>query len=98
MPWKEAHAIMNRKPIELDYLPTRNGGEDQIHNHTTFKPSDDTRESCGACAQLANDFAWLRYHDAIAGTEGNYGTLEDAMAYAVVNAEGKADLRLREVA
>jgi len=81
------------KTPELDYFPTRNGGEDQLHNHLSFRPSADVRESCGACAQLENDFTWLRFNDAMAGREHEFGTVEDAMKYAVVNVERKADPR-----
>lgn len=81
------------KTIELDYFPTRQGGEDQLHNHLTFSPSEDVRESCGACAQLANDFAWLRFNDAMRGREAEFGTVEDAMKYAVVNVDRKPDPR-----
>lgn len=49
---------------ELSYRPTREGGKDQLHSHLTFNPSAIERESCGACAQLENDFTWARFHDA----------------------------------
>ena len=80
---------ISQKPVELDYLPTREGGIDQLHTHLSFKPSADERESCGACAQLENDFTWLRFNEAMAGREGEFGTVECAMEYAVVNAENK---------
>lgn len=55
------------KTPELSYRPTREGGEDQLHSHMTFNPSAIERESCGACAQLANDFTWAIFNDATAG-------------------------------
>jgi hypothetical protein len=79
------------KPIELDYLPTRASGQDELHTHTTFKPSAVERESCAACAQLANDFAWLRFRDAVAGRETEFGTVEEAVLYAEENVESKLD-------
>lgn len=81
------------KPVELDYLPVRNGGEDQLHTHLSFRPSAEQRESCGACAQLENDFSWMRLNDALAGREREFGTVEDAMRYAVSNVERKVDPR-----
>ncbi len=68
------------KTPELNYLPTRNGGEDALHNHLTFTPSPEQKESCAACAQLANDFTWLRFNDAMAGREDEFPTVAEAMA------------------
>lgn len=77
--------MTTKKPVELDYLPTRNGGEDQIHTHLSFRPTAEQRESCGACAQLANDFAWLRFNDGVADHRDEFGTVEEAMEYAREN-------------
>ncbi len=85
------------KTVELDYLPTRDGGQDQLHNHTTFNPSPVTREACGACAQLDNDFAWMRFHDAVAERRDTFGTVEEAMKYAAENIDAKADPRTERV-
>lgn len=71
---------------ELNYLPNREGGPDQLHTHLTFRPSAEQRESCGACSQLENDFTWLRFHDAMAGREGEFGTVAEAVA------DGRANL------
>lgn len=90
--------MTTQKTIELDYFPTRQGGPDQLHTHLTFQPSALERESCGACAQLENDFAWLRFNDAMAGRASEFGTVEDAMKYAVVNVERKPDPRTYTVA
>lgn len=79
---------ISQKPVELDYLPIRNGGPDQLHTHL-FAPTTEEKESCGACAQLAMDFMWIGFNDAVAGREAEFGTVENAMKYAVVNAEGK---------
>jgi hypothetical protein len=79
------------KPIELDYLPTRASGQDELHTHITFRPSAVEKESCAACAQLANDFAWLRFSDAVAGREAEFGTVEEALEYAQENIELKLD-------
>jgi hypothetical protein len=82
------------KTIELEYRPLRNGGEDQLHNHLSFKPSNDEREACGACAQLANDFTWLRFNDAIAGV--SFADKEEVLAQARIETTQKlasGDLR-----
>jgi hypothetical protein len=79
--------------IELDYFPIREGGIDQLYSHLSYRPSADERENCGACAQLENDFTWLRFNDAMAGRAHEFGTREDAMKYAVVNVERKPDPR-----
>ena len=81
------------KITELDYLPTRNGGEDQLHTHLTFKPSASMKESCGACAQLSNDFVWLRFNDAMANRERDFGTVETAIEYAKENIDTRTDSR-----
>jgi hypothetical protein len=83
---------------ELDYFPTRQGGPDQLHTHLSQSPTGLERESCGACAQLENDFAWLRFNDAMAERAPEFGTVEDAMKYAVVNVERKPDPRTYSVA
>lgn len=49
------------KPVELDALPVRESGTDQLHDHLSFGYSED----CGACAQLRNDFTWARFHDSV---------------------------------
>jgi len=49
------------KTVELDALPARNGGPDQLHTHLSFGYD----ENCGACAQLTNDFTWARFHDSV---------------------------------
>jgi hypothetical protein len=85
--------MTTQKTIELDYFPVRQGGIDELHSHLSPNPTGLERESCGACAQLDNDFAWLRFNDAMAGRESEFGTVEDAMKYAVVNVERKPDPR-----
>lgn len=85
------------KPTYLDYLPTRNGQEDQLHNHGFAPISAETRENCGGCAQLSNDFMWLRFNDSVADSRDEYGTVEDAMKYAVENIEAKSDPRTERV-
>lgn len=86
--------MRNYSAPELDYLPTREGGEDQLHNHLSIGfPTGIRGESCGACAQLKNDFAWLRFHDAMAGREGEFGSLQDAMTYARENVDARFDPR-----
>lgn len=75
------------KTPELSYRPVRNGGEDQLHNHLSFKPSTDEREACGACAQLANDFTWAAFNDAIAGVE--FADQEEVLAEARIDAMAK---------
>ncbi len=79
------------KPVELDYLPTRDGGEDLLHNHGIGPILDVTRENCPACAQLANDFAWIGFHDSVAASRDEFGTVEEAMAYAAENMDAKYD-------
>lgn len=79
------------KPIELDYLPTRASGQDELHTHISFRPSAVEKESCAACAQLKNDFAWLRFSDAVAGREGEFGTVEEALSYATEDVEQKLE-------
>lgn len=76
---------MKLKTIELSYRPTRNGGEDQLHTHLSFKPSAIERESCGACAQLANDFAWAAFNDATRDID--LPTVEDAVREALQERE-----------
>ncbi len=78
------------KPVELNYFPTREGGPDQLHNHLSFKPSADVREACGACAQLENDFAWLRFNDAMAERASEFPSVQDAILDGMANLESKA--------
>lgn len=80
---------MTKSQPELNYFPTRDGGPDQMHSHL-FAPTIEQRESCGACAQLENDFTWLRFHDAMAGREGEFGTVEEAIADGRANLDSKA--------
>lgn len=84
---------MTNKPAipELDYLPTRNGGPDQLHTHLSFKPSTDQRESCGACAQTQNDFAWAGLHDTV--DPADFGPIADAMTYAMASVTARRDPR-----
>lgn len=82
--------MTTQKPIELDYFPTRNGGPDQSHTHLSFRPSAEQRESCGACAQLENDFTWLRFNDAMADRASEFGTVAEALAYAAENIVAQA--------
>lgn len=77
------------KTPEVSYRPTREGGEDQLHNHLSFKPSNDERQACGACAQLANDFTWLRFNDAIAGVE--FADREEVLAEARIDTMAKLE-------
>lgn len=78
---------------QLDYLPTRDGGADQLHTHGYVPLTPAVRENCGGCAQLANDFAWLRFHDAVADRRSEFGTVEEALAYAEANMDAKHDPR-----
>jgi hypothetical protein len=80
---------MSKSEPELNYLPTREGGIDQVHTHL-FRPTTDERESCGACAQLANDFVWLRFNDAMAGRASEFSTVEEAVADGLANMDSKA--------
>lgn len=84
---------MARTTPQLDYLPTRDGGEDQLHNHGFAPISAVTRENCAGCAQLANDFAWLRFHDGVADHREEFGTVQEALAYAEANMDAKHDPR-----
>lgn len=78
---------------QLDYLPTRDGGADQLHTHGWGSQPATVRENCGGCAQLANDFAWLRFNDAMVDRRSEFGTIEEALAYAEANMGAKADSR-----
>lgn len=79
---------ISRLAPQLDYLPVRDGGEDLPHTHG-FNPTESIKESCGACAQLENDFRWLRFNDAVAGRAGEFSTREEVLDYA------RSDARLK---
>ncbi len=81
--------MTTRLAPQLDYLPTRQGGKDRLHDHDGFNPVIETRESCAACAQLENDFSWLRFHDAVAGRESDFRSRDEVMA------EARTDARLK---
>ena len=51
--------MRNLKTVELDALPKRDGGPDQMHDHLSIGYD----ENCGACAQLVNDFTWAAFND-----------------------------------
>lgn len=53
--------MRNLKTVELDALPKRDGGPDQLHDHLSFGYNED----CGACAQVTNDFTWARFNDSV---------------------------------
>lgn len=82
---------ISRLAPQLNYLPARDGGEDQLHTHTDFNPSSSIKESCGACAQLENDFRWLRLHDAVADRIGEFADREEVLADARVDALAKLE-------
>ena len=82
--------MTTRLAPQLNYLPTRNGGEDQLHTHG-FNPSEETKKSCGACAQLANDFVWLRFNDAVAAHRDEFRSRDDVVAEAEVDARQKLE-------
>lgn len=64
---------------ELDYFPLRDGGPDMLHTHD-LRASSVERENCPACAQLENDFHWLRLNDALKGREAEFATREEFLA------------------
>lgn len=70
--------------IELNYLPVRGGGPDMLHTHD-FKPSALERENCGGCAQLANDFAWIRFYDSMEGKREGCLTQEEFVSWLLKN-------------
>jgi len=45
-------------PVELDALPVRASGPDALHDHLKIGFGS---ENCAGCAQLLNDFAWMRF-------------------------------------